>query len=112
MSRFAKLAVATVAATLLLIGLGGLVRATGSGLGCPDWPGCYGHASPLGAAAPIDAAQAALPSGPVTQRKAWIEMAHRYLASQFLSPLSNERTDSPSLTSAFNFCAFTFWSNR
>ncbi|MFN2483591.1 MAG: heme o synthase [Candidatus Limnocylindria bacterium] len=40
MSRFSKLAVATAAATFVLIAVGGLVRATDSGLGCPDWPGC------------------------------------------------------------------------
>ena len=39
-SRFTVLAVAAVASTLILIAVGGLVRATGSGLGCPDWPGC------------------------------------------------------------------------
>ncbi|HEX3309366.1 MAG TPA: COX15/CtaA family protein, partial [Streptosporangiaceae bacterium] len=56
-------------------------RLSDSGLGCPDWPGCYGQASPLGAHAEIRAAQAALPSGPVTHGKAWVEMVHRYLAS-------------------------------
>jgi cytochrome c oxidase assembly protein subunit 15 len=49
-------------------------------LGCPDWPGCYGHASPIGADDHIDAAVAAMPTGPVTHNKAWIEMIHRYLA--------------------------------
>lgn len=42
LNRFQKLAILTVAATLFLIFVGGLVRATGSGLGCPDWPKCYG----------------------------------------------------------------------
>ncbi|HVL91620.1 MAG TPA: heme o synthase [Actinomycetota bacterium] len=41
MTRFRKLALATTATTYLLIAAGGLVRATGSGLGCPTWPGCY-----------------------------------------------------------------------
>jgi cytochrome c oxidase assembly protein subunit 15 len=54
---------------------------TDSGLGCPDWPGCYGSATPLGAATEITAAQTAMPTGPVTHGKAWIEMVHRYLAS-------------------------------
>ena len=56
-------------------------RLTDSGLGCPDWPGCYGNTSPLGARHAITAAQDALPTGPVTQAKAWIEMIHRYLAT-------------------------------
>lgn len=42
MSRFQKLATATAAMTLFLIGVGGTVRASGSGLGCPDWPRCHG----------------------------------------------------------------------
>ena len=56
-------------------------RLTDSGLGCPDWPGCYGNSSPLGAHAEIAHAQATLPGGPVTHGKAWVEMTHRYLAT-------------------------------
>lgn len=67
--------------TFDLVIFGAFTRLTDSGLGCPDWPGCYGHASPLGATAQINVAQAALPSGPVTHPKAWIEMIHRYLAT-------------------------------
>jgi cytochrome c oxidase assembly protein subunit 15 len=63
-----------------LIVFGAFTRLTDSGLGCPDWPGCYGAASPWGASTHIDAAERALPSGPVTVTKAWIEMIHRYLA--------------------------------
>jgi cytochrome c oxidase assembly protein subunit 15 len=66
--------------TFDLIAFGSFTRLSDSGLGCPDWPGCYGHASPIGAAADIDAAQTTLPSGPVSFGKAWIEMIHRYLA--------------------------------
>ena len=64
-----------------LVLLGAFTRLSDSGLGCPDWPGCYGHASPLGASSHIARAQAAVPTGPVTHGKAWIEMAHRYSAS-------------------------------
>ncbi|RYF53439.1 MAG: heme A synthase, partial [Comamonadaceae bacterium] len=60
---------------------GAFTRLTDSGLGCPDWPGCYGNASPLGARHEIAMAQAAQPTGPVTHGKAWIEMVHRYLAT-------------------------------
>jgi cytochrome c oxidase assembly protein subunit 15 len=59
---------------------GAYTRLSDSGLGCPDWPGCYGQASPLGAQPAIQAAQQAQPDGPVTWTKAWIEMVHRYLA--------------------------------
>ncbi|MDH4059615.1 MAG: COX15/CtaA family protein [Aquincola sp.] len=64
-----------------LVVFGAFTRLTDSGLGCPDWPGCYGSASPLGARDEIHAAQTALPSGPVTHGKAWVEMIHRYLAT-------------------------------
>lgn len=66
--------------TLDLILFGGFTRLTDSGLGCPDWPGCYAHATPFHASAQINAAQTQLPTGPVTMMKAWIEMLHRYFA--------------------------------
>jgi heme a synthase len=64
-----------------LVLFGAFTRLTDSGLGCPDWPGCYASASPLGAKAQISAEQSAMPSGPVTHQKAWIEMIHRYGAT-------------------------------
>ena len=79
-SRLALLTGVTLFLTFDLIVFGSFTRLTDSGLGCPDWPGCYGHASPIGAQAPIAQAEEALPSGPVTVSKAWIEMIHRYLA--------------------------------
>lgn len=78
--RLAALTALTLFLTFDLVVFGSFTRLTDSGLGCPDWPGCYGEASPLGAKADIHAAQSALPDGPVTWKKAWIEMIHRYLA--------------------------------
>jgi cytochrome c oxidase assembly protein subunit 15 len=75
-----KLAWVTAFLALDLIMFGGFTRLTDSGLGCPDWPGCYGHSNPVSAGEPIRAAETAMPTGPVTQLKAWIEMVHRYFA--------------------------------
>jgi protoheme IX farnesyltransferase len=63
MTRFQKLSLITLAATLGLVAWGGFVRGTGSGLGCPDWPLCYGAALP-----------------PLEDVKAWIEWIHRAIA--------------------------------
>jgi cytochrome c oxidase assembly protein subunit 15 len=78
--KFRKLAWLTAFLTLDLIMFGSFTRLTDSGLGCPDWPGCYGHSNPVSAGEPIRAAESALPTGPVTETKAWIEMLHRYFA--------------------------------
>ncbi len=84
MIRFGTLkqwAAITAAVTLVLIMLGAYVRLSDAGLGCPDWPGCYGQLAPTSAAAQIGAEVAKLPDGPVTLPKAWKEMVHRYLAT-------------------------------
>jgi len=80
-ARLRALALLTLFLCFDLVLLGAFTRLSDSGLGCPDWPGCYGHASPIGARARIAEAQAAVPTGPVTHGKAWIEMAHRYSAA-------------------------------
>ena len=79
--RLRVLTLVTLFLTFDLVVFGAFTRLTDSGLGCPDWPGCYGHASPVGAQQHINAAQTAMPTGPVTHPKAWIEMIHRYLAT-------------------------------
>ena len=79
--RLQALMVLTLFLTFDLVMFGAFTRLTDSGLGCPDWPGCYGNASPIGAREEISAAQDAMPTGPVTHGKAWVEMIHRYLAS-------------------------------
>ncbi|HEX2766118.1 MAG TPA: heme o synthase [Candidatus Limnocylindria bacterium] len=69
MTRFAKLTVAAAVATFVLISVGGLVRATDSGLGCPDWPLCFGDWVPP------------------ANLHAWIEHTHRLVAAVFVGPL-------------------------
>jgi cytochrome c oxidase assembly protein subunit 15 len=79
-SFFQKLNWVLVFMTFDLIVFGAFTRLTDSGLGCPDWPGCYGSSNPWHAMGEIQLAEANMPTGPVTVIKAWIEMIHRYLA--------------------------------
>ena len=78
---FKKLIIAATWLTFGVIVLGAYVRLSDAGLGCPDWPGCYGKLSPAHAAETIAQAERAQPGGPVSMHKAWKEMAHRYFAS-------------------------------
>ncbi len=81
--RWSKLVAVTAFITLDLIAFGAFVRLTDSGLGCPDWPGCYGKFLPTQAATQINQAitEQGGTHGPVSHGKAWIEMLHRYVAS-------------------------------
>lgn len=79
--KYRKLVFVTLFLTFDLIMFGAFTRLTDSGLGCPDWPGCYGAANPLISHAAISVAETAMPQGPVTHFKAWVEMIHRYLAA-------------------------------
>ncbi|HEV7632279.1 MAG TPA: COX15/CtaA family protein [Steroidobacteraceae bacterium] len=80
MSRIVILRRLALAGVLLAFGVvvfGAYVRLTAAGLGCPDWPGCYGHFTPAAAAA----ADAGTAASPLHVGKAWREMIHRYAAS-------------------------------
>jgi cytochrome c oxidase assembly protein subunit 15 len=80
-ARLRALTLLTLFLTFDLVVFGAFTRLSDSGLGCPDWPGCYGNASPIGAREEIHAEQTLRPGGPVTHGKAWVEMVHRYLAT-------------------------------
>ena len=77
--RRAALLGALLAAIVVIVGA--WVRLTDAGLGCPDWPGCYGHVHPAQVAASVASANAAYPSRPFNYQKAMHEMVHRYIAT-------------------------------
>lgn len=77
---FGRLVATAALLALVVIVVGAWVRLTDAGLGCPDWPGCYGRISAPDAPHEIAAAEAAYPHAPVDSGKAWREMLHRYLA--------------------------------
>jgi protoheme IX farnesyltransferase len=94
LTRFAKLAVAAAIATYVLIVVGGLVRATDSGLACPDWPGCFFFNDWI----------------PAADAHVWIEHTHRLIAAILVGPMvgaiglitlfSRRRSDRPLLAAA------------
>jgi cytochrome c oxidase assembly protein subunit 15 len=71
-----RLCILGVLLCFTVVVLGAYVRLTAAGLGCPDWPGCYGHLTPAGAQAA--GSTAAFPGQPFESGKAWREMIHRY----------------------------------
>jgi len=64
----------------IVVVVGAFVRLTDAGLGCPDWPGCYGHAHPAQLTSQVDEINAAYPERPFEYHKALNEMVHRYIA--------------------------------
>ncbi len=65
---------------VIVIGLGAYTRLTDAGLGCPDWPGCYGLNYVPKTEQELNSAREAYPDRPVETDKAWNEMIHRYVA--------------------------------
>lgn len=80
MTMYRNLVLMALILTFGVVSLGAYVRLSDAGLGCPDWPGCYGSITPHLAAESINAELAARPDGPVSHAKAWKEMIHRYFA--------------------------------
>lgn len=76
-----RMALAGLALASVVVVLGAYTRLVDAGLGCPDWPGCYGQLGVPTGAAEIARAEAAFPDAPVEAEKAWVEMIHRYAAT-------------------------------
>jgi len=81
LTLFRRLALVATLVALVVIVMGAWVRLSHAGLGCPDWPGCYGHLTVGEAVENADRANAAFPERPLEPDKALKEMIHRYAAS-------------------------------
>ena len=81
MTLFTRLALTALLLCSFLIPLGAWVRLNDAGLGCPDWPGCYGHVGVPTSEHHIAAANERFPERPVEAHKGWKEMIHRYIAA-------------------------------
>lgn len=77
---FYRLSLAAALLALAVVVLGAFVRLSHAGLGCPDWPGCYGHYDVPQTAEEVARANTAYPHRPIETAKAWKEMIHRYFA--------------------------------
>lgn len=101
---FKKIVLVATVLALCVVVLGAYVRLSDAGLGCPDWPGCYGHIT----VPHTSDAVTAFPDKPLETHKAWKEMAHRYFAGTlgllilavFVTAWRNRRVASPALPSA------------
>ena len=80
MSLILRLNLAAILLAAVVVILGAYTRLTDAGLGCPDWPGCYGFLTVPEQAHEVQKAEMAFPDRPVESHKAWNEMIHRYFA--------------------------------
>lgn len=111
-----KLVLLSILMAMVVIVLGAYARLTDAGLGCPDWPGCYGHLSFSNTTENIEVAQQAFPDRPFEEHKAWNEMIHRYFASGlgflilviFISSLFSKTYNKPVKLPFFLLCLVCF----
>lgn len=106
MRLFDRLVLVATALAFCVVVVGAYVRLSDAGLGCPDWPGCYGQLSVPQTAMALQHAEQAFPDKPLQTHKAWKEMVHRYLAGTlgllilaiFITAWRNHGKDKISLT--------------
>lgn len=111
-----KLVLAAILLAIVVIVLGAFTRLTDAGLGCPDWPGCYGHLTVPQGEDVIKAAEQAFPERPFEAHKAWYEMIHRYFAGTlgllilaiFIMSLIKRNYNDPLKLPFFLLCLVTF----
>lgn len=111
-----KLVLAAILLAVVVIVLGAFTRLTDAGLGCPDWPGCYGHLTVPQGEELIKAAEEAFPERPFEANKAWYEMIHRYFAGSlgllilaiFIVSLVKRSYNEPLKLPFFLLCLVTF----
>ena len=112
-----ELAVGGVLLAAGVVGLGAFTRLVDAGLGCPDWPGCYGHLLWPNDAQEIEAANTAFPDMPVIAGKPWPEMVHRYFAgilgllifAQTIFAIKNRRDDSYPFRQTIFMAVLVIW---
>jgi len=111
-----RLVLVSILLAIIVVTLGAYTRLTHAGLGCPDWPGCYGLLDVPETSEQISTAEQAFPERPVEPAKAWNEMIHRYfagslglfiLAIAFLS-VKNRAHGTPVFLPLLLLCVVTF----
>lgn len=114
--KIRQLVIVSILLAIVVVSLGAYTRLTHAGLGCPDWPGCYGLIDVPETAEQILKAEQAFPERPVEPQKAWNEMIHRYfagalglliLAIAFLS-VKNREVGTPVFLPLFILVVVTF----